>query len=221
MNKLLLTSALLMMFVPSYGRNAHKGKEYVDLGLSVKWATCNVGAQKPEESGDYLAWGETAAKDSYSFSTYKHSVNGSRLTKYNSSATIGYNGFSDNKTNLELADDAASVLWGGKWRMPTMSEFDELRNNCNWTWTTQNGVAGYLITSKKEGFTDCSIFLPAAGYKTSGTLNNNGSQGCYWSSMCDDGMQSDGAFYLCGESRRVYNARNLRCNGMTVRPVLP
>ena len=112
MNKLLLTSALLMMFVPSYGRNAHKGKEYVDLGL------------------------------------------GSRLTKYNSSATIGYNGFSDNKTNLELADDVANVLWGGKWRMPSVSEFDELRENCTWTWTTQNGVDGYLITSKKEGFTE-------------------------------------------------------------------
>ncbi|MDY4512770.1 MAG: hypothetical protein SPE10_04900, partial [Paludibacteraceae bacterium] len=113
------------------------GHEYVDLGLSVKWATCNVGASKPEEYGNYYAWGETTTKSTYNWSTYKW-CNGSKttLTKYNTSSSYGT---VDNKTVLELADDAARANWGGAWRMPTDAEWTELRENCTWTWITKNG----------------------------------------------------------------------------------
>lgn len=120
--------------------------EYVDLGLSVKWATCNVGATKPEEYGDYFAWGETTPKSTYDWETYKY-CNGSfdSLTKYNNSSIFGTE---DYKKTLELADDAARANWGGSWRMPTKAEQDELREKCTWTWTTQNGVKGCKVTSK-------------------------------------------------------------------------
>ena len=139
--------------------------EYVDLGLSVKWATCNVGASKPEEYGDYFAWGETQPKNTYDWSTYKW-CNGSydTQTKYCTKSSYGT---VDNKTQLELSDDAARANWGGSWRMPTDAEMTELREQCTWTWTTQNGVYGYKVTSKKSGYTNKSIFLPAAGYRSS------------------------------------------------------
>ena len=142
-----------------------------------------MGANSPEDYGDYFAWGETQPKDYYDWSTYKHS-NGNLLnsnltiTKYCGNSSYGK---VDNKTTLELTDDAARVNWGGKWRMPTKAEQDELRSssNCTWTWTTQNGVKGYKVTSKKNGN---SIFLPAAGYRLYDDLNNAGSLGKYWSS---------------------------------------
>ncbi len=149
--------------------------EYVDLGLSVKWATFNVGANKPEEYGDYFAWGETAPKEVYDWSTYKWSNGSETLTKYNNSSAYGT---VDHKIHLELSDDAARANWGGDWRMPTKTEQDELRNNCNWTWTTQNGVNGYKVTSKSNGN---SIFLPAAGCRVDSSLDNAGSYGTYWS----------------------------------------
>lgn len=167
--------------------------EFVDLGLSVKWATCNVGATKPEEYGDYFAWGETQPKSIYNWSTYKY-CNGSStsLTKYCTDSSYGT---VDNKTILEAADDAARANWGGSWRMPTKAEQDELRNNCTWTWTTQNGVNGYKVTSKKSGYTNKSIFLPAAGCRRGSSLYDAGSYGYYWSSsLYTDGPIS--AYYL-------------------------
>lgn len=151
--------------------------EYVDLGLSVKWATCNVGATKPEEYGDYFAWGETEPKEMYDWSTYKW-CNGSEttLTKY---CTDGSYGTVDNKTQLELSDDAAHANWGDSWRMPTDSELTELREQCTWTWTTQNGVNGCKVTSKSNGN---SIFLPAAGYYYDSLLGSVGIGGICWSS---------------------------------------
>lgn len=103
------------------------GHEWVDLGLSVKWATCNVGAIQPEEFGDYFAWGEVETKAIYNWDTYKY-YDDFNLTKYTSN---------DSKTVLDPEDDAATVNWGGAWRMPTKAEQDELRNNCTWDWTTQ------------------------------------------------------------------------------------
>ena len=95
--------------------------------MSVKWATCNVGATKPEEYGDYFAWGETDPKSTYDWSTYKY-CNGSSstLTKYN---TDNSQGTVDNKTTLDLSDDAARANWGDSWRMPTDAELTELRSN--------------------------------------------------------------------------------------------
>ena len=166
-------------FKANFKENKENGHEYVDLGLSVKWATCNVGANSPEDYGDYFAWGETEPKTTYSWSTYKY-CNGTykTITKYCTKSSYGT---VDNKTTLELSDDAAHVNWGGKWRMPTRAEQDELRdtNNCTWTWTTQNGVKGYKVTSKKNGN---SIFLPAAGSRDDDYLFDAGSGGGYWSS---------------------------------------
>ena len=107
------------------------GYAYVDLGLSVKWATMNVGASKAEEYGDYFAWGETQPKSTYDWSMYKY-CNGSSstLTKYCNMSSYGNNGFTDNKTQLELSDDAARVNWGGSWRMPTDAEWTELYEQC-------------------------------------------------------------------------------------------
>ena len=103
------------------------GYQYVDLGLSVKWATFNVGATKPEEYGDYYAWGETETKNDYSWSTYKWSdETGNILSKYNTSI---YYGTVDNKHVLDAEDDVAHVKWGGKWRMPTQSEQEEHHSN--------------------------------------------------------------------------------------------
>ena len=190
--------------------------EYVDLGLSVKWATCNVGATKPEEYGDYFAWGETEPKSTYDWGTYKW-CNGSytTLTKYNHSSSYGT---VDNKTTLDLSDDAARANWGGSWRMPTKAEQDELRNNCTWTWTTQNGVYGYKVTSKKSGYTNKSIFLPAAGYRNGSSLNNAGSYGYCWSSSLNTYSLGSAHNLIFGSSGVGWYGSN-RCYGQSVRPV--
>ena len=192
------------------------GYEYVDLGLSVKWATCNVGASRPEEYGDYFAWGETKPKKKYDWSTYKW-CRGSKdtQTKYCTSSSYGS---VDNKTQLELSDDAARANWGGSWRMPTKAEQDELREQCTWTWTTQNGVYGYKVTSKKSGYTNKSIFLPAAGYRSGSSLYNAGGYGYYWSSSLTTVIPSD-AYYLYFSSSNVDWYDGGRCYGQSVRPV--
>ena len=192
--------------------------EYVDLGLSVKWATCNVGASKPEEYGDYFAWGETQPKSNYDWSTYKW-CNGSydTQTKYCTNSRFGT---VDNKTTLELSDDAARANWGGSWRMPTDAELNELREQCTWTWTTQNGVYGYKVTSKKSGYTNKFIFLPAAGYRGVSLLGQAGSYGHYWSSSLDtDGPH--GAWDVYFGSDYVSRSTSIRYYGYSVRPVCP
>ena len=195
--------------------NSH---EWIDLGLpsGLKWATCNVGATTPEEYGDYFAWGETEPKDYYYWNTYKW-CNGSydTMTKY---CTDSEDGTVDNKTTLELTDDAARVNWGGKWRMPTKAEYDELinRSNCTWTRTTQNGVKGYKVISKKNGN---SIFLPGAGYRYDDSLRYAGSYGYYWSSS----LGTSGSNYACSvyfDSSYVdWDSYGYRCNGRSVRAV--
>ena len=183
---------------------------YVDLGLSIKWATMNVGASKLGDYGDYFAWGETQPKSIYDWITYKY-CNGSSstLTKYNTNSSYGT---VDNKTTLDLNDDAANANWGGSWRMPTDAEWEELINNCTWTWTTQNGKNGYKVTSKSNGN---SIFLPAS------SLDKAGSYGNYWSSSLNTDYPY-GAwcvyFYSSSESRSSYA---YRYNGRSVRPVCP
>ena len=191
--------------------------KYVDLGLSVKWATCNVGAEKPEEYGDYFAWGETAAKSNNSWSTYKFTTDGGKtFTKYTGS----------DKTVLDATDDAATVNWGIAWRMPTLEEMKELLNNenCTWEWqaagnTTFGGVAGYKVTSKKAGYTDKYIFLPAVGYRLGTVVDDAGSLGYYWSSSlyADDPRSAYGLYYF--SEYKVWNYYD-RFYGFTVRPVL-
>lgn len=188
--------------------------EYVDLGLSVKWATCNVGANSPEEYGNYFAWGETKLKEVYDWSTYKW-CNGSiyAMTKY---CTNWIYGTIDDKITLELADDAAYKNWGGSWRMPTRTEQDELREKCTWTWTTLNGKDGCLVTSNINGN---SIFLPAAGRRDEGSLYYAGSNGYYWSSSLYPGVYTLGADELNFNSSGIYLKDCFRSFGLSVRAV--
>ena len=204
------------------GKQYFPEHEYVDLGLSVKWATCNVGAANPEEVGGLFAWGETEPKSDYSYSTYKFSKNGSKgsYTKYSDN---------DNKTVLDLEDDVAHVKWGGSWRMPTWEEMDELRKECTWTWTELNGIEGFRVTSKKTGYEDRSIFLPANKYSDAAAIAEGmyPAYGAYWSStLCylPSGFMSEDrdhawGYMLC----RDYPLGNggYRNAGESVRPVCP
>jgi hypothetical protein len=203
-------SASCTVTVSSTNLNGHTA---VDLGLSVKWATCNVGASSPEGYGNYYAWGETSTKSDYSWSTYRW-CNGSynTLTKYNVSSSYGA---VDNKTVLEMSDDAARANWGGSWRMPTDAEWTELRTNCTWTWTTQGGKNGYKVTSKTNGN---SIFLPAAGSRGDARLYDAGSHGYYWSSSLETD-NPDRAWRVDFGSGYVGMYLSYRCNGRSVRPV--
>ena len=192
--------------------NIINGHEYVDLGLSVKWATCNVGATSPEEYGGYYAWGESEEKSRYNWSTYKW-CKGSydTQTKYCTSSSFCT---VDNKTVLDPEDDVAHVKWGGSWRMPTEAEQDELRNNCAWKWTTLNGVKGYEVTGPHGN----SIFLPVAGYRKGTDLLNSGSYGYYWSSSLYGGVSSGACllYFYCS----YYNWDAIhRYIGYSVRPV--
>ncbi len=193
------------------------GHAYVDLGLTsgTLWATCNVGATNPEDYGDYFAWGETTAKSEYNWITYKY-CNGSEttLTKYCTYSDYGYNGFTDKKSTLEAADDAATANWGGDWRMPTKAEQDELRSECTWTWTTLNGVNGYEV----KGTNGNSIFLPAAGFCGDSLLLSAGAYGYYWSSSLYESYP--GRAYDLGFHSGNYAWRyKLRYYGQSVRPV--
>ncbi len=187
----------------------------VDLGLSVKWASFNLGATKPEEYGDYYAWGETGPKEDYAWSTYKW-CNGSAmtLTKYCTNSEYGYNGFTDGKTVLDPEDDAAHVNLGGNWRMPTDAEWAELRENCTWSWTTQNGVNGYLVTGPNGN----SIFLPAAGYRSNTNLSGAGSYGSFWSSSLNT-VRPYFARFVDFRSDSVGWGSSYRYFGPSVRPV--
>ena len=221
--------------------------EYVDLGLSVNWATCNIGADKPEEYGDYFAWGEMAPhyksgyaqeepqehwnsymSDGYWWSTYMWSKDThSSLTKYCNAGDLGNNGFTDKMTELVPADDAARMLWGSKWRMPTKSEMEELFNKCTWTWTKENGVYGYRVTSNVSGYTDRSIFLPAAGIRGGKSLNGIDYDGMYWSSSLDtdNSLMAWSIYFVNGDLENIDEDVSVapfsRHNGLSIRPVLP
>ncbi len=179
---------------------SHQGHDYVDLGLpsGTLWATCNVGASRPEGYGDYFAWGETETKSSYTSSNY---------TYYNNSEV------------LPLTYDAANVNWGGDWRMPTKVEQDELRNASytTWTWIYRNGVGGYMVSSKINGN---SIFLPAAGYRNESNLYRAGSDGYYLTSSLNTSYLHL-TYVLHFSSSRVDLVSTDRYFGRSVRAVLP
>jgi len=191
--------------------------EVVNLGLSVNWSSWNIGASSPEQHGNYYSWGETDDKWSYSWTKYKWCAGkNNTLTKYNTKSKYGY--VVDNKTALDGEDDVATIKWGGLWRMPTKSEWTELKNNCTWTWTTQNGVNGYRVTSNKTGYTSKSIFIPAAGYDNGYSV---GYCGCYWSSslFTDHPDYAYHLYFISGEVLSdYYTGRNA---GFSVRPVCP
>ena len=223
------------------------GHKFVDLGLSVKWATCNIGAEKPEDYGDYFAWGETVPhyesgyaqdelqehwkadmSDGYWWSTYKWSKDtDSTLTKYCNDSNLGNDGVTDKMTELVSADDAAKALWGGKWRMPTKSEMEELFNQCTWTWTKENGVYGYRVTSMIPGYTDRSIFLPAAGGRGGKNIYGIDYDGRYWSSSLNTRESSMAwcIYFVNGDMEKEIDDVSVtsisRHNGQSIRPVCP
>lgn len=186
----------------------------VDLGLpsGTLWADRNVGADSPEDYGDYFAWGETSPKETYDKSTYKWCKGSSdTMTKYCTKSSYGT---VDNKTVLDLEDDAAYVNMGMEWRMPTFDERKELSSQCTWTWTTQNGTKGYKVT----GPNGKSIFLPAAGYRYDSYLFSAGSGGHYWSASLYASNPS--AWYLEFKSSGYYTYYEDRYYGLTVRAVV-
>ena len=198
--------------------------EYVDLGLSVKWATCNLGASKPTENGGYYQWAGTKdVSDTGIYLDWSNcpyhtgSDNLSGWTKYNTESSLGT---VDNKTVLEAMDDAASVVLGGKWRMPTYEEWSELCNtdNCSWTWTSIDGVNGYKVQSKKSGYTDKWIFLPAAGYRSYNEHRLVGSNGFYWFSSLSTDFPAY-AHYMSFGSGHFRSYDGYRYDGQSVRPV--
>ena len=172
------------------------GHNYVDLGLSVKWATCNIGASKPEDYGDYFAWGEAKTKSDF---TEKNS------TTY--------------KKRNYVFNDAARTNWGGTWRMPTKAECQELIDNCTYTFTTVCGHMGYKVTSKKNGN---SIFLPCAPMRGAYAQGVEGT--CwYWSSSPspydDDNRTAVAIRDSTNRTLSVSGVANFRYDGYSIRPV--
>ena len=191
--------------------------EYVDLGLpsGLLWATCNLGADAPEEYGDYYAWGETQPKDNFSWTNYQYCMGSfNTLTKYCNNPDIGYNGFTDDLTTLLPEDDAATANWGDDWRMPTEGEWQELYENTTVTWTTRNGVRGRLFTASNGN----SIFMPAAGYCNESVPEAAGIIGDYWTSSLDTDYPS-GALSFFFNSSNYYISFCNRLYGRNVRAV--
>lgn len=184
-------------------KDIEKVQTAVDLGLSVKWGSCNIGASSPMEYGDYYAWGETEPKKRYDWDTYKW---GKQLTKYNSK---------DNKITLEQEDDVAHLKLGGKWRMPTGGEFSELMSKCTWQKMKKNdNTIVYFV----EGPSGNAIVLPAAGYRNGTSLSDAGSRGYYWSSSQGEyySVNARGVYFYSEKVSWYYYDR---CYGFSVRPV--
>ncbi len=172
------------------------GHEYVDLGLSVKWATCNIGAEKPSDFGHYFAWGETTTKSTYDF---------------NNSVTYGKDmgGIAGDPTY-----DDARASWGGTWRLPTKQEIEELISKCKREWMVQGGRKGYKITGPSGN----SIFLPAAGWCSGMLFNGTGKDGDYW---CATALENSvvHAYYLVFDSDAFSRYDTFRHYGLSIRPV--
>ena len=208
--------------------------EYVEMGDGLKWATCNLGASKPEESGDYYGWGETEPcysslspltwkadkekgywQQSYKF-CQKAEDNTFKIVKYNAA---------DGKKKLELADDVANVKLKGNWRIPTETEWERLLVKDNYTWTLYDDrkISGYIVTSKVKGYEGNKIFLPAASDFMSKVLRYKGRQivrGSYWTSEMITGLKyDDSAKYLCLTDSYIKIVGVPRYMGLTIRPV--
>jgi hypothetical protein len=199
------------------GNGSANGHDYVDLGLpsGTLWATCNVGASKPEGYGNYYAWGEIKTKSTYVWETYKYG-NSQKLIKYCNKSDYGDNGFTDNLTKLQSSDDAATANWGSGWYTPDKKQWDELLKNTTNKWTTQNGVKGRLFTSKKNGQT---LFLPAAGDRWDSDPQDAGN-GYYWSRSLVTEYPFPNVWYLyfySGNCNMDYFST--RSFGYSVRPV--
>ena len=197
-------------------------EEYVDLGLptGTLWATRNVGANRPEESGNYFAWGETTPKSNYVWATYQWAdiTSGQiRYLKYNTKSNLGT---VDDKTELDPEDDAAYVNWGPEWRMPSKAQVAELIDNCTWEWTEMNGVNGQKVIGPNGNY----IFMPASGLATGNKFSFLGERGQYWGrSLCIMGTSTvipgNGDGINFGSESVNNGGGGTRCNGATVRAV--
>jgi hypothetical protein len=204
---LTIVSVLLNLGVVScdFKYDPYNDHEYVDLGLpsGLKWATCNVGASYPEDLGDYYAWGETSTKNSYVRTTYKwRKFSDGEMTKYSIDL--------DDKRILDDADDIVSVKMGGRWRLPTRTEQDELRDFCKWEWIG----GGYKVIGPNGNF----IFLPAAGAVDGSDRHDVGVCGHYWSSSLYP-MDSESSYYLGFNPEKVACFHSNRFVGRSVRGV--
>lgn len=181
----------------------------VDLGLpsGVKWASCNVGANSPEDYGNYYAWGETTTKDAYASDncdTFDKSIEELQ--------TLGY---VDEIGNLTSSHDAATTNWGGDWRMPTETEMEELKNSCTWEWTTRDGVEGCKVIGPNSN----SIFLPACGEFELYAISGENGWGNYWSSTCYDWSSTGSCHLSFFDSDESFITSQDRGIGACIRPV--
>lgn len=193
------------------------GHDYVDLGLpsGTLWATCNMGASKPEDYGNYYAWGEIRPKAIYNWETYKYANgDGNKLTKYCAKKDYGNDGFTDNLSILQNGDDAATTNWGSGWCTPSKAQWEELKNNTTHKWTMRNGKQGRLFTAKNGQ----SVFLPAAGTCWDSEFYNAGSYGRYWSRSLYIGYPHS-AWCLYFDLEDWYMGYGNRYYGFSVRPV--
>lgn len=189
--------------------------EYVDLGLSVKWATFNIGAVAPEDAGYSFAWAETESKKTFDWTSYKYCFGAdNKLTKYCTNSDYSYDNVVDSITTLAPEDDAAYVNWGKGWRTPTYEEFQELQQNCTWTLGSLNGVSGFYVNSDIEGYQGHFIFLPLFIQN----MNTGSWDGRYWSSTLSNDSPTRG-YFLNINNWGVNVSQNNRCNGYVIRPV--
>ena len=196
------------------------GSGSVDLGLSVKWGSCNLGANRPEQFGNYFAWGEIETKDFYNWSNYKWAHKYDKLTKYcpNSFCWDG-DGQMDNKVSLDPDDDAVKSILGKNWRMPTLEEWLELSDSCIWQAYTLNGVKGTKVTSNVEGFKGNWIFFPAAGFIFNSEYQDQGERGVYWiPSLYTRDPSYARCYEIIGDFGYYINPD--RAAGLTIRPVV-
>lgn len=206
--------------VTGTGKQSSSTAGFVDMGLSVKWASTNIGASKPEDFGHYVSWGETSTKTQYTYKEYKYFNTNAYLTedgwitKYCSKDSWGYKGFFDPLKMLTYDDDYAQYKLMGLARIPTRKEWEELYKNCTWQWVAQGGVNGYMVTSKINGNT---IFLPAGGYIEYSNKEVN-ETGYYWSSTLDTNTPDCAYSFELRETKAWYSSRD-RYKGMTIRAV--
>lgn len=196
----------------------YNGNEYVDLGLpsGTLWATCNIGANKPEGYGYRFAWGETLQKNVFNWSNYQY-CNGTEttLTKYCTLSSYGYNGFTDNLTALLPEDDAASTNWSDEWHIPTKEEWQELYDHTTCVWTDLNGVNGRRFTASNGN----SLFLPAAGYNAGNDSYFVGDNGYYYSSSLYGSYPNCVWYFVFGSDHYDMGNMGNRCHGLSVRAV--
>lgn len=238
--KYTLLSLFLIISIVVKGQsiNTIQGHEYVDLGLSVLWATCNIGSNSPEEFGGYYAWGETYTKSSYNDITYKfagetkasdnlNTIEAESNVLYDYTKYLGdHNKLNPNDVKLDIEDDVANVQWGNPWRMPSKNEISELVDSCDWLFGEIKGVKGCWAISKVNGN---KIFFPLAGYVSDYIVLDIGVSGKYWASelrkdMCFEAYQiwisyADDWANMCNKSSVFLSNDGMRENGRSVRAV--